>query len=75
MQVEEYVGLEPESIDERMKLEKINAFTVKMPLQQVKNELEGAIEHISDKQKREKIVALVVNILRQKFDAKGAEAL
>lgn len=36
-QVDEYVGLESESMDEKWKLEKIGAFAQKMPLIQLRN--------------------------------------
>ena len=71
-QIDEFVGLEPESMDEKWKLEKIGAFAHKMPLLQLRAEMEKSIEGIGHKAKRDKLVRTIVDILRQKSDPKGA---
>ena len=55
-----------------MKLEKITAFAQKMPTATLRAEMEKAIESIGDKEKRDRVVRVVCDMLRQKYDSKGA---
>jgi hypothetical protein len=75
MQIEEFVAMENSSLDEGMKLEKIGAFAQKMPLMQLRAEMERTIESVSCSDKRDQLVKLVADLLRQKNDPKGAESL
>lgn len=74
-QIRELEGVEDNSIDERMKIEKITAFAQKMSLGQLKGEALKIIEGLSSEQKRVKLVQAMVSVLREKKDVKGAEQL
>lgn len=58
-----------------MKIEKIGAFAQKMPVSQLKIEVEKMIEALTGVQKKRKVAVAIAAILRQKNDLKGAEQL